>query len=415
MGGFFDVSRNNEIGIIDKMKSGITDMYEEGKFSFFGASGTYVTYYSTNLQKSTTSEGFKDVTEYIGPSSPVRYGKIKDFILYGVVVDSVEEGKEENIGITTLLSEHEAILLNDTVIPVSGDSFIHDGLLCTVSAVKRTQFKSKSFYKIVFVIDENIGHIDLIDNQVNCDYTFKYDHLGTNFKCVLKDDEIALINVTKKVLHKLNRHYIQQFYDTKTATLLFNDTLMYNADGTLYYCPYARKIQSDYCTLEYTDGDLVLVEEVVEDTTLTDFDTENHIFVGVIEKIFTVDDIIKHDIVTDKYNLEMSFKTRPFNIIAERFSNLKVYSDDIKIIYDIEHEVDQIVEPNRIYVRSEISKNIRDIISGYIDSSTEEMSLAKFLTDVKSIGRFDRQYKYFLLIPLILEIGKRLLVSKYGK
>ena len=43
-----------------------------------------VPYYHINGQKTTTDQGYGDVTEILGKESPVKFEKIEDFPLYGI-------------------------------------------------------------------------------------------------------------------------------------------------------------------------------------------------------------------------------------------------------------------------------------------------------------------------------------------
>lgn len=405
--GFFDLKK--EASTVETIKTGIVDMYDSGKFSFFGTSGSTVdAYYSIDLNKSTTSEGYNDVTEYVGTSSPVRYGRIKGLILYGMVVESEEEN-DDTIGINTVLGENQAVVINKTIKPITGDHFSYEGLLMVVTSAKRTQFKNNPFWIITYSESVVSNGLELIENQVDQRYLFKKEHIATQFKNIILEEDDKILDKVVKYLRRLNDVYMGTFYKRKLGTLLFD--LNTNA----VYSPYMRTIQTDLELLELDGMDLVMAEETREDKRVSSTDCDFHILKGLVEREVGLDEYINPDTKEMKCKLSL----RGFNPKTEYFSHLKYLNTNVRIIQSEPiHELSEVVPDGKIgteIISTTVNDNIYNILKLYEDGEDTLIDLSVFYNNVKKIRRLESNYFNFILIPTILRIGKKILLSIFDE
>ena len=81
-----------------------------------------VTYYHINGQKTTTDQGYGDVTEILGKESPVKFEKIEDFPLYGI--DQIVLQLSNNDQGLDSEFESDAVVMAGTITPLQNDYFI---------------------------------------------------------------------------------------------------------------------------------------------------------------------------------------------------------------------------------------------------------------------------------------------------
>ena len=180
----------------------------------------FVTYYKINLNFSTTDQGFESIVEYIGPNSPVKYNKIKNFFLFGVQNTTLEINIEDIN--TSIEFTSDAIVLPNTIIPVPNDFFsinyIYKKYLFKIINVEVDTIKSNNFYKITF---EYSKPDDVqIQNQVYETYEAVLENIGTEYNVILSEDVNIKENYLKKIYNSIRDKYIEAFYVKKLNSFI---------------------------------------------------------------------------------------------------------------------------------------------------------------------------------------------------
>lgn len=193
---------------------------------FLDKTPVYVTYFNLITAESTLDLGFSNVESKIGNDSPLRYSEIKNFPVYGI--DGIQFTLSEEEAGLDCDYEGELIILPGTIIPHQDDYFIieHKGkdLLFNIISVEYDTIKSNNFFKVGF----SIKYVDKEDTedlfkQVTDKFTCVVDNIGTEDKCIIRDDEWELIQRLQMIYGELSTKYIMYFYNKKYNAFIYVD------------------------------------------------------------------------------------------------------------------------------------------------------------------------------------------------
>ena len=193
---------------------------------------TECTYYNINTTMTTLDEATRGNYAEISAQSPIRFNKIKNFLIYGL--SRIEPNL--NIGEYGLESDDvtgEAIILPKTIIPYPGDYFFVTALgkdyLFKVNAVNpNTLDTGATMYRINYIMITTDGLKD-IEPQVVKRFVFSMNtggngsDNGTNLSTSIIDEEAAeTTDAFDKTLTALKDYYIALFYEPKIETFIYN-------------------------------------------------------------------------------------------------------------------------------------------------------------------------------------------------
>lgn len=194
---------------------------------------TFVTYYHINNINSISDSGFQNVEKVFGKDSPLRFQEINDFPIYGI--DNIKlDLSDEDEGLTSNY-EGEGIILPNTIKPLPNDfftiSYLNRVYIFMVTAIDYDTIKSNNYYKINFYYrTDSEETFELAQEQVLEKYNCIFKNIGTEDKCLIKDDEYRLFVRLNDVYRKLVDRYNVLFYSNKFNSYLFGDgdTLIYD-------------------------------------------------------------------------------------------------------------------------------------------------------------------------------------------
>lgn len=218
---------------IDSIINKTIDNLHNPYYRFSDKPPTTVTYYNINVQESTLDEGTGTAYSYTsGSTSPLRYNKIKDFIIYGIdrIQVQIESG---DFGAESDAIEGEAIILPNTIKPFPQDYFCinHIGkeyIFKITNVSLDTLPDGVNTYKINYrlSVSEETG----IDHIVAKEFTMVANNLGTNLAVVIEDSDYDFCARLEKINDFLKSIYRALFYSDKTQTFVFtyNDKNFYD-------------------------------------------------------------------------------------------------------------------------------------------------------------------------------------------
>jgi len=185
------------------------------------------TYYNLNTTMTTLDEATRGNYSEISNSSPLRFNKIKNFLLYGVTKIDINLEVAE-FGLETTDVTGEALVLPRTIIPYPGDRFIltqtKENLLFRVTAVNpNTLDTGATLYRINYVLESSDG-IKKIDPQVVKIFNFVLDNtgLGSNAAAsLIEEDQFNDLSDLQDMATELKDFYISMFYDTKVQSFTY--------------------------------------------------------------------------------------------------------------------------------------------------------------------------------------------------
>lgn len=202
---------------------------------------TKVTYYNLNTKKSTLDQGRRDTYDQLGTKSPLRYNRIKDFILYGLPRFQVDLNLEEN-GVQSSEISGTGVILPKTIIPHVDDYFTIDYLkkpylfrVTSQTIDNLEQDAGINFYRIQAVLDNTRQDYlkSLNGQQLAYKYVFKIDRVGTNMSPVLTEEEDAALGRLQQIYETLRARYVELFWRSNVQTFICA-----YLDGMFLYDPY---------------------------------------------------------------------------------------------------------------------------------------------------------------------------------
>ena len=151
-----------------------------------------------------------------------KFRKITNFTLLTEEIDS----QIDRDVFTNLTYEGLAKILPNTVIPNANDFFIMNVFgvyhLFRINEINPSLIEKDSGYEIRYkiyrqnIIPENCE----LNTNVRESYTFDYNHVGTDFRTVLKTDENEFIQNSREIMYTLMTNYAEIFYHRTFNTFM---------------------------------------------------------------------------------------------------------------------------------------------------------------------------------------------------
>jgi hypothetical protein len=188
---------------------------------------------------------------HVSDQSAIKFNQINEFLLYGLPDITVEYDVGDN-GVEANAISGDCTILPNTIEPLPGDFFsinyIKEDLLFKVDSVSPdTLDTGANIYKIEF-------HLELVDNsekikdQVVATYKFIVEYVGTEFNCLISDEEYNLATSIEELQESLVNYYNSLFYDSRVQTFVFKFRDTWN-----FYDPYLIEFIRRNSLMSYGD------------------------------------------------------------------------------------------------------------------------------------------------------------------
>lgn len=209
----------------DVMKGLLDNPY----YLFSDKKASVCTYYNLNTTMTTLDEATRGNYSEISNNSPLRFNKIKNFMIYGItrIEPNLDIG---DFGLESSDITGECIVLPKTIIPYPGDYFYLDQLdkpyLFRVTAVNpNTLDTGATLYRINYSLVSSDG-LKKIEPQVVKVFEFNLSlsgEMGSNMAASLIDeDTYANASELEDYATTLKDYYISMFYDNKVQSFTYN-------------------------------------------------------------------------------------------------------------------------------------------------------------------------------------------------
>jgi len=350
---------------------------------------TFVTYYHINNANSIADLGFQNIEKILGKDSPIRYQQIKDFPIYGIDNIKIDLNDEEE-GLNGSY-EGEGIILPNTIKPLPNDlfriSYLDRSYIFMITAIDYDTIKSNNYYKINFYLrTDSEDTYELVQEQILEKYNCVFKNIGTDDKCLIKEEEHALLVKMNEAYRQLVEKYNTLFYSNKFNSFIFGDGnyIIYDKYLTNFISTnslFNEKEQYRTLMLSNEDWNIRFIPEydicfysIVE---RRDIDALKHIRINK-------NSISYDDSVFKAYNMD--------NVLSIMFidTGLGTYIND-ELIDKIKHNV-----------RNEDAGIIESMLVNYFNDSYESIYNIK-INDIMSY-RMNYTFEDFILIPVILYI-----------
>lgn len=213
----------------------------------------FVTYYHINQIMSRADSGTHSINTPIGPDSPIRYNRIKEFPIYNVPELKPDVHYEEQ-GMDIDLDLNGLVVLPGTIQPIPNDIIylklpsMNQGFLLEVTNFEFNTVQSNDFYildvSLLYVGNiEKFEKYDDLQKQVVESYTCIFDNIGTEDKCIVRDDDYEKANELKTFIRSFIDAYKETYYQKDVGAFACYDNF---ADtGAYLYDLYLTKFIMD--------------------------------------------------------------------------------------------------------------------------------------------------------------------------
>lgn len=255
-----------------------------GQFSkYLDKTPTFVEYYHINRVLSRADVGSQSVKAEVGPNSPIRYNKIKEFPLYGLSELKPDLNYDEN-GLDIDLDLSGLIILPGTIHPTPGDFFYFKfpgmdiGILWRVTSKEFNTVQSNDFYQIDAEIyatskpTDKASTYNQLQKQVVEEYTCIFENVGTNDACIVKNDQYTQAQYLGTYITNLINSYYEVFYNRDVGT--FVGLGMWNETPTYLYDIFLIRFMKEVDLWEVGDGAERVVALTYDDIPPVNFDSQ---------------------------------------------------------------------------------------------------------------------------------------------
>lgn len=207
--------------ITQNVKGRINNPY----YLFNNLQGSTCTYYNINTTMTTLDEATRANYSDLAATSPIRFNKINDFLLYGI--DKIEPGLEfTDFGLEGSDIGGDAVILPKTIIPYPGDFFTlkqldNENYLFRITAVYPNTLETGAvMYRVTYSLAYTDGGVD-ISQQVVREYNFSASNYGSNFGCLIESTVLSEASELEAYTVTLKDYFIQFFYDNKIQSFSY--------------------------------------------------------------------------------------------------------------------------------------------------------------------------------------------------
>lgn len=214
----------------------------------------FVDYFSVDADLSTNIGGFRNIEDYIGPTSNLVYNEIENLPMSGIDNLVTQSEFEEELGHEENL-QSQGIIFPNTIVPKEGDMFTINGsqvpALYIVDGVTMTTARSNPFVEISFrLFSRDTNLIKLLQKQVKDKYMMTVSALGADKNLVIKKESYFKIQDHVKNYVNLADMYRMLFYDRTRSAFIY--------DGI-----YDKETDATYCFLDITLWKMMFDEGIV--------------------------------------------------------------------------------------------------------------------------------------------------------
>lgn len=217
----------------------ITTAYKkrlESPFNVLSDQKPFITnYYNQNVENTTLDEGTKTEYSPTGDSSPIRFNKIIDAVLFGGSQLQLDLDVGD-FGLSSNEITGELTVMPNTFIPYPGDFFsikhLGSRYIFKVTNVNLdTMPNGSNYYRIAFEYDQ-LDDNGKLDKQTVNTYRMLVNNVGTEYTSVIKEEIYKAIDDIEILSYNLKKFYYATFFKDKLQNFV------YEYNGFRFYDPY---------------------------------------------------------------------------------------------------------------------------------------------------------------------------------
>lgn len=203
-----------------------------------------VEYYNCSDGYSTFDNGIGTVDALLGDNSPLRYHRISDLPVYGMLRDFLLNLQDTDGLIDFDMELDDLSVLPNTVIPTTYDYIVYRFgkhkeriIILRVISPKKTSVKNHALemFSAKMTDIDSFGNLQKLEKQVVKRFIAKLENIGTNEKCILEEEQYRYSNRISDIREMLVEQYLDVFYQSKYHAILFSGEL---EQGYISYDPW---------------------------------------------------------------------------------------------------------------------------------------------------------------------------------
>jgi hypothetical protein len=224
------------------------------------SSPSFLQYYSIDGVNSTVEIGSRDIMQYVGSDSPVKFKKIKNLPMYSLQVIDAAISYDDILGTYTEY-EGEGLELQSLIQPYPGDHFIipafNTQIIFAITDVKIRAVRGMDHYVVNYTLIPT-SRIKNIEAQVIDNYTCIFRNIGTEDSPIIRDDMYNLLAKSIDVYNTMMIRYLDENYDNNISYMKTPEGLRseLNVDIGNGSCKYLMKF--------LMDNNIIYFDEVTE-------------------------------------------------------------------------------------------------------------------------------------------------------
>lgn len=383
---------------------GISNLYNDivnnPFYDFNDKKPVLVTYYNINKDYTSLDPGSKLAYDNVGGDTPLRFNRIKNFIVYGI--DKIELNTEiGEFGLEANPIEGDCYIMPNTIVPTEGDYFTMDHikdsswLFIVKDVQKDTLDNGSNVYKISYKLEYTN------DSRIQENIVKKFELIetreGTNVISVVEEENIKEAKILTDIASKLKGYFNELFYSKSVQTFIYEYTHDYRI-----YDPYMIEFIIRHTILDDGKDNYVYVSHVIQPSKTFKMEYDKCIFAAFENKDHDRIMSYVHQGVFDHIvSYGLTFSTR--------------YESYFKMIYSSEYELPGMVNifdeklmnhirNNKLYEEEKIPnkgsvlwKNL--IIKHFYD---EEFTI----DEIRAIEQIDFEYctEHFYIMPILIYV-----------
>lgn len=389
---------------VEKITSFYGDLLDNSFYTLNDKRPTLVTYYNINKDFSSLDPGSKLAYDNIGDNSPLKFNKIKDFIIYGI--NRIELQSEiDEFGLEAERIQGDAFILPCNIIPTEGDYFEIDHItdetwLFIVTDVQQdTLANGANCYKIQYRLE----YVDntRLQSQVIKHFNMIEKREGTNIISVVESEDLRTAKDLDRYAVTLKNYFIELFYNRRVQTFIYTDLTEYRI-----YDPYMIEFLRRNQILDNgKDSYIHVAHQLAVEKTFT-MDYDKTIFRAFEEKDIMklrtcIRSIVTKDIIsygTTFYARYESYKKAVYMDYTTGYSGTSLENELYYRIID-----NNLVKPED-YIELDIESPMwQNILIKYFNTKDEhKIKITK--EELKSLDNMEFHYsmRAFYIIPLLI-------------
>jgi hypothetical protein len=185
------------------------------------SSPVFAVCYDPDPANSTAEIGTRDIMQYVGDDSPVRFNRIEGLPVYSVNPIVANIVYDETLGTYTEF-EDDCLFLQSTIQPVPGMHMVFPSfnpeIIFAITDVKLRPIRGEDHYVATYEVVKS-SRLLKIDKQVIQEYKCIFRNIGTTEQVIIKVEDYLVLQDYLESYRLIHSRYVDDFFDPRYSYL----------------------------------------------------------------------------------------------------------------------------------------------------------------------------------------------------